>query len=114
MSRYALSILGLSWLAAGCASTANPDSAASSTAALTDPAITAANVPVKVVTAEELPVADEEELNERRVICREMLQQASNQLVRRCMTRASWRTYDRAQEEWAKRMLRQFQGSPYR
>jgi ABC-type Fe3+-hydroxamate transport system substrate-binding protein len=113
MSKHVLTIVGLSALAAACASTGNSN-LASSSAAPAPNLVAASDVPVELVTADELPVEDEATLNERRVTCREMLQQASNQIVRRCMTVANWRTYDRAQELWAQQQLRLMQGSPYR
>ena len=70
--------------------------------------------PVQVVTEDELLVATEEEIADAEVVCRLMLQAASNQMVQRCMSRRGWRTYNRAQELWAQQMLRQMQGSPYR
>jgi hypothetical protein len=69
---------------------------------------------VNVVTEDELLVATDEEIADAEIVCRQMLQAASNQIVQRCMSRRAWRTYERAQEVWAQQMLRQMQGSPYR
>ena len=109
MGRQSLVILGLSLLVAACA--ANPDRpvpafAAAGSTAPAQRATTGAEPELEV----EVQAAEEGS----QVVCRNMLQQASNVIVRRCMSERDWRTYDRAQEEWARRMVRQMQGSPYR
>jgi hypothetical protein len=108
------SVIALSVIAAGCASV--PDSAPATTFAATDTrSPTGESEPaVHVVTEEELLVATDEEIADAEIVCRLMLQAASNQMVQRCMSRRAWRTYNRAQEVWAQQMLRQMQGSPYR
>jgi hypothetical protein len=107
MSRLVLPMIGLAWLAAGCASSG-------SLASQEDDGVAAVETPIEVVTADELLVDVDGSAEDRRLICRELLRPASNQIVSRCMTPAGWQTYDRAQEEWAQMMLRQLQGSPYR
>lgn len=101
-------------LAAGCAST--PEQSSSS---LTAPGVAAASEvdgevqldpSVEVVSADELETLTEEELADVQIVCRQMLQPASNTIVQRCMTRESWRTYERAQEEYARRFLRSIRG----
>lgn len=44
------------------------------------------------------------------VICRDMLQAASNVIVTRCMTRADWDTFERAQSRRAQQFLRRLRG----
>ena len=107
MNRLMPAMVGLAWLAAGCASTAGPES--SSPAVIQE-----AGTVVDVVTADELLVAADASVEDGRVTCREILRQASNQIERRCMTQAAWRNYDRAAEIRAQSLLRQMQGSPYR
>ena len=104
MSRQILTVLTLSWLAAGCASTASPE--ISSLVAAPEQPAENATAPQLVATLRPSPEGVP-------VICREMLRPASNVIVRRCASPAEWRTYDRAQEEWARRTLRQMQGSRY-
>jgi hypothetical protein len=113
MSGHLLGVVGLLALAAGCASTVNPDASSFATSDVRPP-LAASEAAVEVVSTDELFVDFDGSAEERRVICREMLQPASNQIVSRCMRQADWRIYDRAQEEWARRVLRQMQGSPYR
>ena len=113
MSRLWLTVLGLSGLAIGCASTPTPNLGSSSAAPETNSVVAASEPPIEVVTADELVVDFVASPEELQVVCKEMLQQASNNIVRRCMTRENWRTYDRAQEEWARRILRQMQGSGF-
>ena len=113
MSRKWLTVLGLSGLAVGCASTPTPDLGSSSAAPEANSVATASEPAIEVVTADELVVDFVASPEEIQVVCKEMLQAASNNIVRRCMTRENWRTYDRAQEEWARRILRQMQGSGF-
>ncbi len=47
------------------------------------------------------------------VVCRDMLQHASNVIRRRCMTVAAWRRYEVAEAQRAQAILRSWQGSPY-
>lgn len=47
------------------------------------------------------------------VICRDMLQHASNVIRRRCMTRDAWKRYESAEAQRAQAILRSWQGSPY-
>jgi hypothetical protein len=114
MSRLMPMLLALSVFAAGCASAPNPVTAPAfaATDGIVEPE--SAEPAVNIVTEEELLVATDEEIADAEVVCRLMLQAASNQLVQRCMSRQAWRTYERAQELWAQQMLRQMQGSPYR
>ena len=48
-----------------------------------------------------------------RVVCRDMLQHASNVIRTRCMTVAAWRRYEAAEAQRAQAILRSWQGSPY-
>lgn len=114
MGRLMSTMLALSVLAAGCASTPNPVSAPTFAATDGDTPVGATDPEINVVTEDELLVATDEEIADAEIVCRLMLQNASNQLVQRCMSRRDWRTYERAQEMWAQQMLRQMQGSPYR
>jgi hypothetical protein len=112
MSKNVLLSLSLAGLAAGCASTASPDSASPTAAAAADASsgLASSEPPVDVVTADKLLVDFDGSLGPNPIVCREMLQQASNVIVRRCMAEKKWRTYDRAQEEWARQFLRRVQG----
>jgi hypothetical protein len=47
-------------------------------------------------------------------ICREMLKPLSNVIVKRCMTPAEWKEFERREALWAQQILRTFQGSAYR
>lgn len=47
------------------------------------------------------------------VVCKEMLQHASNVITRRCMTRDTWKRYEAAEAQRAQAILRAWQGSPY-
>ena len=47
------------------------------------------------------------------VICKEMLQHASNVITRRCMTRDAWKRYSAAEARRAQAILRAWQGSAY-
>ena len=114
MSRLLPMMLALSVFAAGCASTPSTVSAPAFASTDTEALAGAPEPDVNVVTEDELLVATDEEIADAEVVCRLMLQNASNQLVQRCMSRRAWRTYERAQELWAQQMLRQMQGSPYR
>ena len=114
MSRLMPMLLALSVFAAGCASTPNSVTAPTFAATNENVELGATEPEVNVVTEDELLVATDEEIADAEVVCRLMLQNASNQLVQRCMSRQDWRTYERAQEIWAQQMLRQMQGSPYR
>ena len=104
MSRQILTVLGLSWLAAGCASTAS---------SVISPSLAAVQPPAETATAPQLVGNLQPSSTLTPVICREMLRPASNVIVRRCASAADWRVYERAQEEWARRTLRQMQGSGY-
>lgn len=112
MNRHVLLLLGLTGLAAGCASTASHDSASPTAAEAADASagVASSDPPVDVVTADQLLVDFDGSLGSNPILCREMLQQASNVIVRRCMTEKKWRTYDLAQEEWARQFLRQVRG----
>ena len=110
MSKYVLAVFSLSLVCAACAPMTNGPlmvSAADSGDGVSEP------VSRDVVAADELLVDYDGTAAEERVTCREMLQPASNQIVRHCMTAKAWRTFERAQEEWARRMVRQMQGSRY-
>jgi hypothetical protein len=111
MSNRLLILLGLSALGAGCASSPDTPAAAAALAADTGELLAAANDPVDVV---EVAVDPTEEAHSEPLICRQMLQPASNQIIRRCGTKDQWKTYDRAQEIWAQQQLRIFQGSAFR
>lgn len=101
MDQHRLLLLCVSGLAAGCAATGNPS-------IVSEPL--AIEEPTEVIVSE-LLVDTDGTAEQRRVTCRQMLQQASNQIVRRCMTQEDWRLYDRAQEEWARQVLRQMRGT---
>lgn len=47
------------------------------------------------------------------VVCRDMLQHASNVIRTRCMTRDAWKRYRSAEAQRAQAILRAWQGSPY-
>ena len=47
------------------------------------------------------------------VVCKEMLQHASNVIRTRCLTRDGWKRYERAESQRAQAILRAWQGSPY-
>lgn len=101
MKTRSFALLGCCGLAAACASTQDPNT-------VSEPLAIAE--PTEVIVGE-LLVDTTGTANESRITCRQMLQQASNQLVRRCMSQSDWRVYDRAQEEWARHILRQMRGS---
>ena len=118
MSKKVLLALSSAGLAAGCASTATPDSVpatptpTATAAAVADASagLTSSEPTVDVVTADQLLVDFDGSLASNPIVCRDMLQQASNVIVRRCMTEKKWRTYDQAQEEWARQFLRRVRG----
>lgn len=62
----------------------------------------------------ETPVADLQPADGAVVTCRELLQPASNTIVKRCASRDDWKTYDRAVELWSQQQLGLWRGSPYR
>jgi hypothetical protein len=113
MSRYLLTTLSVAWLVAGCVSTAKPELASLTPGSDVAVVVAAPAQPVEVVTAPESLINFTPPPEGSRTTCRQMLRQASNNIVRRCMTQSKWRTYDRAQEEWARQTLRQMQGSAY-
>jgi hypothetical protein len=47
------------------------------------------------------------------VVCKDMLQHASNVIRTRCMTVDAWRRYETAEAQRAQAILRSWQGSPY-
>lgn len=47
------------------------------------------------------------------VVCRDMLQHASNTIKTRCMTVAAWKSYQAAEAQRAQAIVRGWQGSPY-
>lgn len=51
------------------------------------------------------------------VVCRELLREGSNVIVKRCMTLKDWETFERIQEQQAEDFVRRLQGlqrGPYR
>jgi hypothetical protein len=47
------------------------------------------------------------------VVCKDMLQHASNVIRTRCMTVDAWKRYETAEAQRAQAILRAWQGSPY-
>ena len=47
------------------------------------------------------------------VVCKDMLQHASNVIRTRCMTVDAWKRYETAEAQRAQAILRSWQGSPY-
>lgn len=47
------------------------------------------------------------------VVCKDMLQHASNVIRTRCMTVDAWKRYEAAEAQRAQAILRSWQGSPY-
>jgi hypothetical protein len=76
------------------------------TGAVAAPAVGAQTSPTPVVDLNRQPPTENAE-----VICRQMLKPTSNVIVTRCMTRADWKTYDRAEARWAQDTLLRMQGS---
>jgi len=111
MSNRLLIFLGLSVLAAGCASTPETRAVSATPAPDSGELLASADDPVDVVS---IAVDPTEEAHSEPLVCRQMLQPASNQIIRRCGTKDQWKTYDRAVEIWAQQQLRIFQGGAYR
>jgi hypothetical protein len=107
---------GLKWnaglltvsLFAGCAAAPRQSTEVSSVAEPV-PAVAAASsaevVPDKVIDLN--AVIDD---SPSRVVCKEMLKEMSNVVVKRCMTVADWEKYKRAQALRAEEFVRQLQG----
>ena len=82
---------------------AAPGTAANAVAATAGGAETS---PAPVVDLNHQPPTENAE-----VICRQMLKPVSNVIVTRCMTRADWKAYQRAEARWAQDTLLRMQGS---
>ena len=105
----ALGLTGGAAGAAGLVAAAAPQAQASASAAADAEAGEAQSAQVAVVgTVDAQNVHPGSE-----IICKEMLQHASNVIRRRCMTADAWERYKEAEARRAQAILRAWQGSPY-
>jgi hypothetical protein len=114
-------VLLTSALASGCAGN-RENLADTATAALVPAATAVAAAPVaqaapdQAATSQAAKVVDGNQLAQRSAltpICRDMLRPGSNVLVRRCMTAAQWKAYQRQEAQQAGELVRSLQrGGP--
>lgn len=95
-------------LAAGCASGPAPNEEPAAVAAQRATSAEETDATGNVLTLR----ADTLDSNSE-IVCREMLLHASNVIKKRCMSRDSWKTYDRVEAMRALQIVRRMQGSAY-
>jgi len=96
---------------AGCASAPQTQAPEAVALGLTDASADEAAQPGNVVVQAQVDAQDVHPGSE--VVCKEMLQHASNVIRRRCMTVDAWKRYEVAEAQRAQAILRSWQGSPY-
>ena len=117
MARYLQCLALVVLLLSGCAGAPQRD-AASAPAPATEPAAAApSGAPTAAAVVTPNLIIDVNDLAARApapFICRDVLKQGSNVLVRQCMTEANWKFYRRRDAQQAAELTRMLQGSHYR